>query len=108
MQYISKGRLKMKIRMFTLFVCICVLFIIGCTNSDKLTQVKPEKDKFTHVLNADVPYYSTGPQQAKPPDGTFKAGSKVVFIQDAGSYSEVETEDGIKGFVSTDALKPIK
>ena len=98
----------MKIRIFALFVCICMLFIIGCTNSDKSTQVKPEKDKFTHVLKADTPYYSSGPQQARSPDGTFQAGTKVVLIQDAGSYSEVETEDGITGYVATDVLKPIE
>lgn len=54
-------------------------------------------EKFTHIITADTEYYTTGPQQARPPDGTLKAGTKVRVVEEAGSYCRVETEDGNPG-----------
>ena len=62
----------------------------------------------THVVHVDSVYYTTGPQQSRPPDGTFKAGTKVKIIRDAGSYSQVESDGGVTAFVSTGSLAPAK
>jgi hypothetical protein len=72
--------------------------------------VPPEKleVKVTHVINSEETYYLDGPQQMRPPDGKFKAGTKVELVQEAGSYSVVVSEDGIRAYVSTGALKPIE
>ena len=64
--------------------------------------------KVTHVISSEGTYYLDGPQQMRPPDGKFKAGTKVELVQEAGSYSVVVSEDGIRAYVSTGALKPIK
>ena len=72
--------------------------------------VPPKKNdvKVTHVINSEETYYLDGPQQMRPPDGKFKAGTKVELVQEAGSYSVVVSEDGIRAYVSTGALKPIE
>jgi hypothetical protein len=58
-----------------------------------------------HALAANTEYYLDGPQQARPPDGTLKAGTKVMVIEDAGSYCRVRSEDGIVAFIAADAIK---
>ena len=66
----------------------------------------PDKD-MTHVLTKDEPYYALSPAQAKAPDGTLKAGTKVVVLMPRGSYSQVMTGDGKRVYTSTAALKPV-
>ena len=72
--------------------------------------VAPSKKevKVTHVITSEEVYYLDGPQQMRPPDGKFPAGTKVELVQEAGSYSMVVSEDGISAYVSTGALKPIE
>jgi hypothetical protein len=72
--------------------------------------VPPQKAavKVTHVISSEETYYLDGPQQMRPPDGKFKAGTKVELVQEAGSYSVVVSEDGIRAYVSSGALKPIE
>jgi len=72
--------------------------------------IPPQKTevKVTHVISSEETYYLDGPQQMRPPDGKFKAGTKVELVQEAGSYSVVVSEDGIRAYVSTGALKPIE
>ena len=65
-----------------------------------------DKD-MTHVLTKDEPYYTFSPAQAKPPDGTLKAGTRVVLLMPRGSYSQVMTCDGKRVYTSTAALKPV-
>ena len=62
----------------------------------------------THVIASEEAYYLDGPQQMRPPDGKFKTGTRVELVQDAGSYSVVVSEDGIRAYVSTGALKPVE
>ena len=66
----------------------------------------PEKD-MTHVLTKDEAFYGASPAQAKKPDGTLKAGTKVVVLMPRGSYSQVMTADGKRVYTSTAALKPV-
>jgi hypothetical protein len=40
---------------------------------DNPQQKQPENPSFTHVIATETDYYTTGPQQSRPPDGTFKA-----------------------------------
>ena len=53
-------------------------------------------------------YYLTGPQQARPPDGSFEKGTRVALVLDAGSYSLVTSQSGITAYVSSDALRLIE
>ena len=39
-----------------------------------------------------------------PPDGEFKAGTKVVVLGEAGSYTLVRAEDGRQGYVTVNAV----
>ena len=64
--------------------------------------------ELTHKLRASSEFYVDGPQQARPPDGTLDAGTKVVILHDAGSYTRVRTEDDREVFVATDAIGPVE
>jgi hypothetical protein len=64
--------------------------------------------KLSHEITRDEEYYLTSPAQATPPDGTFKAGTKVSLVSDSGSYSRVLSEDGVSAYVASDALKPLR
>ncbi len=65
--------------------------------------------KFTHTIAGlgGVYYYLGGPQQARPPEGQFKPGTRVTLVRKNGSYSVVKSETGITAHVATAALKPI-
>ena len=67
------------------------------------------KGSFTHEIAGpfETVYYLGGPQQARPPEGKFRPGTRVRLIRNAGSYSVVQSETGITPHVSTGALKPI-
>ena len=76
---------------------------------------KPKKDTrikgpFSHLIAGltGANYYLTGPQQARPPEGKFKPGTRVKLLRNAGSYSQVQSETGVTAYVATGALKPIK
>lgn len=75
-------------------------------DSERGSPRKPEPS-FSHVVAADAEYYTTGPQQGRPPDGTFKAGTKVTLLRKAGSYSRVQAENGVTAYVASDALREI-
>jgi hypothetical protein len=61
----------------------------------------------THVVVRETPYYLTGPQQGRPPDGSFLRGTKVKMLQDGPAYSQVESEDGITAWVKTSDLEEL-
>lgn len=63
---------------------------------------------YTHVIAAETSYYLHGPQQAMPPQGKFRPGTKVIIIQDMGSYVRVKSEDGIEAAVSAGSLKKVR
>ena len=56
---------------------------------------------------SSAPYLATALAQAQLPDGTFKAGTKVRLVEEAGSYCVVESEDGLRAHVVVDAVKPV-
>jgi type II secretory pathway pseudopilin PulG len=62
-------------------------------------------NSFSHVIATETEYYTTGPQQGRPPDGKFPAGTKVIILQEAGSYTQIRSKDGIEAYVSSDAIK---
>ena len=68
------------------------------------------KASFTHEIAGPIGtyYYLGGPQQARPPEGKFKPGTRVRMIRNAGSYCLVQSETGITAHVSTGSLKPLK
>jgi hypothetical protein len=62
----------------------------------------------THELASSTEFYRGGPQQARPADRRLDAGTLVRVIETAGSYTLVELEDGVGGYVLTNALLPLK
>ena len=62
------------------------------------------KASFPDVITSSTAYYTGGPQQGRPADGTLAKGTPVRVIAAAGSYSVVETADGIHAYVSTGAI----
>jgi len=92
-----------------LFLLLIIVVMVGCSGeSPPPPQVQPPPATFAgHVLAADTEYYIDGPQQARPPDGTLKAGVKVRVIEEAGSYCRVQSEDGTLVFISADAISSL-
>ena len=62
--------------------------------------------EFTHTITTQTEYYTTGPQQGRPPDGKLAADTEVNIVRQAGSYTLVETADGVQAYVASDAVKP--
>ncbi len=71
--------------------------------ADPATGETPEAA--TYVLAAATLYYKSGPQQGRPPDGTWPAGTKVQLISGSGSYSLVKSPDGTTGYVESTSLQ---
>ena len=71
--------------------------------NDHETHESPVSE-FTHVISVEAEYYTTGPQQGRPPDGKFSAGTNVNVIEEAGSYTLVRSKNGVEAFVASDAL----
>lgn len=89
----------------TVFLLLLISgLLLSCEEADK-SKVETVPS-FSHVVKFPTEYYIGGPQQARPPDGTFNAGTEVNVLEDAGSYLLVESKDGIKAFVSISALEP--
>jgi serpin B len=61
--------------------------------------------ELSHVIATETEYYTTGPQQGRPPDGKLPAGTKVSIVEDAGSYVLVRSDGGIEAYVAADAVK---
>jgi len=57
------------------------------------------------VIVAETEYYTTGPQQGRPPDGKLPEGTKVSIVEESGSYVLVKSESGIEAYVAADAVK---
>jgi hypothetical protein len=69
--------------------------------------LRPDSWKATHRLAAPTESYRESPAQARPPDATLPAGTRVLLLQEQGSYSEVELENRMRVWVATDALAPL-
>ena len=74
----------------------------------EISAPKAPQGEPTHLVVADSQYYANGPQQARPPDGTLKAGTKVFLLEENGSYVMGQTTDGLTGHISASAIKPIE
>ena len=61
--------------------------------------------EFSQMITAETAYYTTGPQQDRPPDGRFSAGTKVNVIEQSGSYVWVKSDGGIEAYVAADAVR---
>ncbi|MDG1894358.1 MAG: serpin family protein [Fuerstiella sp.] len=61
--------------------------------------------EFSQVITAETVYYTTGPQQSRPPDGQFPAGTQVNVVEESGSYVLVKSEGGIEAYVAADAVR---
>jgi hypothetical protein len=81
-----------------------IIFWTGCSQPQNPGD---SAQKMSHVITADTPYYLNGPQQARPPDGTLRAGTQITIVESQGSYSVVRTKDGMKAHVASDSFKPL-
>lgn len=70
--------------------------------------IVPPPNQFTHKLTRSEPFYFTGPQQGRPPEGELPEGAPVVLlVHDGGSYCRVVDERGLYVVVAYDSLKKI-
>lgn len=70
--------------------------------------ISPAPNQFTHELSRPQPFYYTGAQQGRPPDGELPQGTKVVLLfHDGGSYCRIADGQGLYVEVEYDALTRI-
>jgi hypothetical protein len=62
---------------------------------------------FTHELVREQPYYLDGPQQGRPPDGKFAAGTRVALVSRSGNYCRVDDDAGVQAYVECESLKEL-
>ena len=62
----------------------------------------------SHVITSETEYYTTGPQQGRPADGKFTAGTKVILVENLGSYALVQLASGLTAYIIAEALEPPK
>jgi hypothetical protein len=62
---------------------------------------------YTHKVTNNTLYYTDGPSQARPPDGELVAGTPVLVLQPAGSYTQVRTAHGTEAYIATADLTPL-
>ena len=64
---------------------------------------------FTHVVGPNgAAVYADGPQQGRPADARLPAGVRIQILQEAGRFSQIKSESGVRGYVETSDLVPIK
>lgn len=90
----------------------------GCTRPkpdvrpvpDSGRSIKPAGDvqkAKNYAVKRETVYYKHGPQQASPPDGTLKPGTKVKLLRDEGSYWRVWVPDqNLDVSVDSGSLEP--
>ncbi|MCO6425097.1 hypothetical protein [Sinorhizobium meliloti] len=65
-------------------------------------------EEFTHRCRTDTPYYTTGPQQGRPPDGTFTRGTHVALLgPKIGGYPQVRSATGVTAYVDEADLEMV-
>nr|ABZ08455.1 hypothetical protein ALOHA_HF4000APKG3D20ctg1g3 [uncultured marine microorganism HF4000_APKG3D20] len=100
---------------------ISVLFLFAACSSPRVQKEgspplldpsvlgKPFRGPYPFVVAfPETVYYLTGPQQARPPDGSFQNGTRVALVLNAGSYSLVTSESGVTAYVSSGSLQLIE
>ena len=81
---------------------------LGACGDDTPKQGPEAPSEWTHaVVDGGTAYYLTGPQQGRPPEGKFEAGTKVKVVSEHGSYVRVESETGITAHVAAGSIRPI-
>ena len=87
-------------------VCLILIALLmgGCADSQHEHERPDVETSSGPVISHDTVFYKTGPEQATPPDGTFKAGTRIEVIQEAGSYTLVRAQDGTEGYISSAAI----
>jgi hypothetical protein len=91
---------------------LAMLALAGCRSADPpatsptgRSQTAPApKETWTHELTQDEPWYEH-PAQGRPPNGTMRKGTKVRVLNPSGSYTEVLSDDGVRGYVATASLR---
>jgi hypothetical protein len=93
-------------------VAVTTLALIGCRGatkppvpSDEHKTAPATRETWTHELTEDEAWYEH-PAQGRPPNGTLRKGTKVRVLNHAGSYTEVLSEQGVRGYVATASLRP--
>lgn len=70
--------------------------------------ISPAPNQLTHELTRPQPYYFDSAQQAKPPDGEFPAGTKVVLLEyHGGDHCRVADQQGLYVEIEHGSLKTI-
>lgn len=81
--------------------------LVPSNDEEPPAQSEPEQPAWTHVVSSEAVYYKASPAQGTPPDGKLAAGVKAQVLEEAGSYTLIETEEGVQGFVASDALQAL-
>ena len=95
-------------RLFLALLLLACLTACGDEPDAEPTAAAPAALWTHQVVGNGAVYYMTGPQQARPPEGTFLPGTKVRIVSEHGSYVRVDSETGTTAFVSSGSIRPIQ
>ena len=103
-------------------VLICLILCLGCTSSGDLPSSGQSKtstaqpvvktknapsEAYEQIIHRETAYYLTGPQQGRPPEGRFGAGTRCTIVQSNGNYTLIKTAKGVVAWIQTDALNKV-
>ena len=79
----------------------------GCVLLPKTAQTAagPKTDRYV-VIATRTPFYHYGPAQGLGPDFNLVAGQPLKLLQRDYGFSQVQTDNGKTGYVSTDDIAP--
>lgn len=70
--------------------------------------ITPPPNQFTHELTRREPFYFTGPQQGRPPEGELPEATRIVLmVYDGGGYCRVVDERGLYVVIAYDGLRKL-
>jgi hypothetical protein len=69
--------------------------------------ISPPPNQFTHELKRSQPFYLSGVQQGRPPDGEFSAGTEVLLVRKDGNHCRVADGKGLYVEIECDSLKKL-
>jgi len=70
--------------------------------------ISPAPNQFTHELKRPQSFYFDEAQQGTPPNGEFRAGTKVVLlVYDGGNYCRIAGGQGLYVEIEYDSLRKL-
>lgn len=85
----------------TLLTCLVCALISGCVSSETYS---PDQAPEFLILADYTPFYRLGPMQARGPDTTLRAQTRVKLLRKEMGYSLIQLEDSRTGYIPNESM----